>query len=117
MARFKIDGKYVTERAFNAYIKAAYDREYPKPPKPTYEQAVVHMFRTAKGIVNVGKDLKVQLDVTREHYTRCSWHLGNARRNRKPNATALERELCKILDKLWLAQGKYEAWAKTYGDI
>lgn len=90
---------------------------------PTYEQAVVHMFRTATGIMKVGKQLQVDYRLAQLHYHNASERLRRFREGRKgvnlPKHLVryCEQEVLRKLDELWLAQEKYNAWARTYGDL
>jgi hypothetical protein len=95
-------------------------------PAPTYEQAVVHMFRTAKGILEVGQKLHDEWLLAKQHYSAQSSQLMQYRLvryqlftpgNQRRRGHRLEREVCQALDRLWLAQEKYKAWTKTYGEL
>lgn len=87
------------------------------PAPPTYEQAVVNMYREAKGIVDVGARLKQELGLARRDYFIYSDELARARARSSTFVDVYEKHICDALDNLWLAQGKYEAWAATYGGI
>jgi hypothetical protein len=121
MARFRLHGKYVTERAFNKYRVEQHALAYPKPPKPTYEQAIVHMFREAKGIMEVGRELLTEMWKARYRVRDTRTNLYNCRTYGEGKADwdldKHTKDFLRALDKCWLAQGKYEAWAKTYGEI
>lgn len=95
-------------------------------PAPTYEQAVVHMFRTAKGIIEVGEKLQIEVQIARHRYHHATHALHAYRqrsrifkgtRNPRWSRVHFEGEVCQALDALWVAQEKYKAWAKTYGDL
>lgn len=97
---------------------------------PTYEQAIVHMYREAKSIVEQGEKLKADMIrahmymcETRKHVDRCrlgvlqypkGTHYYNSWNG--PLQIALKR-FVELLDRVWEAQEKYNAWAKLYGDI
>lgn len=81
---------------------------------PSYEQMIVHMYREARHIVNVGEDLKVELFIAQHEY----FHVSILLRATRKSAGHVDHKIVLIaLDKLWLAQEKYEAWARTYGDL
>lgn len=90
--------------------------EVMRPPAPTYEQAIVNMFREAKGILEVGERLKKEMFIARDRYLSVSTMLRCDRMNGSPLEHAYF-VVGKALDELWFAQEKYKAWAATYGDI
>lgn len=93
---------------------------------PTYEQAVVHMYREAQSIIAQGTFLKNVMYIARRDYLYESQAL-RVRRALKiepPSYAAKahltnkgQQRVCEALDKLWEAQEKYNTWAKLYGDI
>ncbi len=113
----------------------------PPSPPPTYEQAIVHMYREAESIIAQGHALHSAMEQARLLYLKRSSYLrkdrkalGLAKKHARwqevvaelfprdlrfwqQNVKARTEDVCTALDNLWEAQEKYKAWAALYGDI